>query len=76
MADLASAWAMTRRRPREYRRKVDEATRCSGVCPHTRPDLTMSMLGRFLDGIQDNAQVRSFCRMRLEKPCLITPGLP
>ena len=26
------AWAMARRRPREYRRKVDAATRCSGVC--------------------------------------------
>ena len=24
---------------KEYRRKVDAATRCSGVCPHTRPDL-------------------------------------
>ena len=35
MAGLASAWAMARRRPREYRRKVDAATRCSGVCPHT-----------------------------------------
>ena len=22
-------------RPKEYRRKVDAATRCSGVCPHT-----------------------------------------
>ena len=35
MAGLASAWAMARRRPREYRRKVDAATRCSGVCHHT-----------------------------------------
>ena len=35
MAGLASAWAMARRRPKEYRRKVDAATRCSGVCPHT-----------------------------------------
>ena len=32
-AGLASAWAMARRRPREHR-KVDLATRCSGVCPH------------------------------------------
>ena len=32
MAGLASAWAMARQRPREYRRKVDAATRC---CPHT-----------------------------------------
>ena len=35
MAGLASVWAMARRRPREYRRKVDAATRCSGVCLHT-----------------------------------------
>ena len=35
MADLASAWVMARRRTKEYRRKVDAATRCSGVCPHT-----------------------------------------
>ena len=32
MAGLASAWAVARRRPKEYRRKVDAATRCSGVC--------------------------------------------
>jgi hypothetical protein len=31
----ASAWAMARRRPQEYKRKVDAATRCSGACPHT-----------------------------------------
>ena len=35
MAGLACAWAMDRRRPKEYRRQVDTATRCSGVCPHT-----------------------------------------
>ena len=35
MAGLASAWTMARRRPKEYRRKVDAATRCSCVCPHT-----------------------------------------
>ena len=35
MTGLASAWAMVRRRPKEYRRKVDAATRCSDVCPHT-----------------------------------------
>ena len=35
MTGLASDWAMARRRPMEYRRKVDAATRCSGVCPHT-----------------------------------------
>ena len=40
MTGLASAWVMARRRPKEYRRKVDAATRCSGVCPHTWPDLT------------------------------------
>ena len=39
MAGLASARAMVRRRPGEYRRKVDATTRCSGVYPHTRPDL-------------------------------------
>ena len=33
MTGLASAWAMARRRPKEYRRKVDAATRCSGVYP-------------------------------------------
>ena len=35
LAGLATAWAMERGRPEEYRRKVDAATRCSGVCPHT-----------------------------------------
>ena len=40
MAGLASAWAMARRRPKEYHRKMDAATRCSGVCPHTTLDLT------------------------------------
>ena len=34
MAGLASAWAMATRMPKEYYRKVDAATRCSGVCPH------------------------------------------
>ena len=35
MAGLASAWAMARRRLKEYRRKVHAATRCFGVSPHT-----------------------------------------
>ena len=35
MTELASAWAMARRRPEEYRRKVDAATRCSGVRSRT-----------------------------------------
>ena len=35
MTGLVSAWAMAGRRTKEYRRKVDAATRCSGVCPHT-----------------------------------------
>ena len=35
MAGLTSAWATASRRPKEYRRKVDAATRCSGVCTHT-----------------------------------------
>ena len=39
VAGLASAWAMARRRPNEYRRTVDAATRCSGACPHTWPNL-------------------------------------
>ena len=39
MTALASAWAMDRRRPKDYRRKVDAATRCFGVCPHTWPDM-------------------------------------
>ena len=34
-AGLASAWAMARRRLKAYRRKVNAATRCSGVCPLT-----------------------------------------
>ena len=41
MTGLTSVWAMARRRPREYRRKVDVATRCSGACPHT--DLTCNI---------------------------------
>ena len=40
MAGLASAWTMARRRPKEYRRKLDATTRCSGECPHTCTDLT------------------------------------
>ena len=33
ISGLASAWAMARRRPKEYRRKMDAPRRCSGVCP-------------------------------------------
>ena len=33
MTGLASAWVMARRWTKEYRRKVDAATPCSGVCP-------------------------------------------
>ena len=33
MTGLASAWAMARGRSKDYRRKVDAASRCSGVCP-------------------------------------------
>ena len=36
-----SAWAMSRRRPKEYRRKVDAGTRCFGACPHTLPYLNL-----------------------------------
>ena len=39
VAGLEAVWAMARRRPKEYRRKLDATMRCSGVCPHTRPDL-------------------------------------
>ena len=35
MTGLASVRAMAKRRTKEYRRKVDAATRCSGVCAHT-----------------------------------------
>ena len=34
MAGLASAFAMVRRRPKEYRHKVDAGMRCSGVSPY------------------------------------------
>ena len=34
MAGVASAWAM------------DTATRCSGVCPHTCPDLEWSIIAK------------------------------
>ena len=34
VAGLESAWTMARRRTKEYRHKVDAATRCIGVCPH------------------------------------------
>ena len=50
MAGLASAWAMARRRPKEYRRKVDAATRCSGVCPHTC--VAASILRRYSFGFR------------------------
>ena len=42
MAGLATAWAMARRRPKEYRRKVDAATRCSAYAPI--PDLLPSFM--------------------------------
>ena len=35
MTGLASVRAKARRRPKEYRRKVDAVTRCFGVGPHT-----------------------------------------
>ena len=34
MAGLASVWAVARRKLKEYRRKLDAATLCSGVCPY------------------------------------------
>ena len=33
MTGLASAWATARRRTKEYRRKVDAATRCPAYAP-------------------------------------------
>jgi len=33
--DQASAWGMAKRRPLEYRQKVNAAMRCSGACSHT-----------------------------------------
>ena len=36
---LASAWAMARRRPKEYLREVGAATRCSGVSSHSWPNI-------------------------------------
>ena len=39
MAGLASAWALARRRLKEYCHKVDAGTRCSGVCPNTWPKI-------------------------------------
>ena len=44
MAGLASDWAMAKRRTKEYRRKVDAATRCCGVCPY----LTLFIIIRML----------------------------
>ena len=35
MMGQASAWGMARRRPLEYRQKLDAATRCSGAYSHT-----------------------------------------
>ena len=35
----ASSWGVARQRPLEYWRKVGTATRCSGACSHTWPDL-------------------------------------
>ena len=35
MTGLSSDWAMARWKPKEYRHKVDVATCCSDVCPHT-----------------------------------------
>ena len=40
---------MARRRPKEHRRKLDAATRCSGVCPHTWPDFNEYVHNRNVD---------------------------
>ena len=39
---LASAWAMARRRPKQYSRKVDAATHCSGLCVNTERECSKS----------------------------------
>ena len=41
---LAYAWAIARRRSGEYRRRLDVATRCSGVSPHTGPEYAILKL--------------------------------
>ena len=63
MTGLASAWAMARRRTKEYRRQVDAATRRFGVCPPT-PDLNFpSDLILFLNrGIGGESFRGSLCR--------------
>ena len=40
MTGLASAWAMARRKPKGYSRKMYAVTRSFGTSPHTWPDLT------------------------------------
>ena len=44
MDGLVSAWAMARWRRKKYYLKVDAATLCSCVCPHTRLDLTVTFV--------------------------------
>ena len=53
IAGLASAWAMARRRPKEYRRQVDAATCCSGVCLHILPEV------QYILSLQDSLKVIS-----------------
>ena len=42
MTGVASVWAVARRMPKEYRHRVDAATRCSEYAPI--PDLTCRIL--------------------------------
>ena len=43
----ASAWAKAWQRPKEYRRKVDAATRFSGECPHTSVPLSSILISLY-----------------------------
>ena len=59
MTGLAAVWAMARWRPKKYRRKVDAATRCSGVYPHTWPTWIYPGRLRSANEIQDFPEMHS-----------------
>ena len=69
MAGPASAWAMARREP-EYRREMDAATRCSGVClrlseiPWYCKTLNIRLSFKFANlAIGRNLRIRIFAKM-------------
>ena len=73
----ASAWGMARRRPLEYRRKVDAATRCSCACSHTLPDATI--FGSDSTTFETNGfdvAFSPFCAMRGGGKSLLSPSWP